>query len=227
MKIRSLEFTQCLAPLIVAGTLLSTGCSTTTKDVSASDKPAVAQGDKGAMQLPPGWTEADMQACTLAGQPGKMHEWLMKGAGSWKGKNTMWMAPGMAPMESDVTCTTTAEMDGRWAKVDYTGEMPAGMGSFHGIGYNGYDNVSKKFVGVWMDNHSSGMMVGEGSLGADGKTLTWNFRYNDPITKMPAVMRQIERHTSDDAMTLEMFGNDPKSGREYKMMQIELKKAGT
>jgi len=226
MKIHSLDMTRILAPLIVAGTLLATGCSTTTKDVEASDKPTVAQGDKGAMPLPPGWTEADMQACMLAGQPGKMHEFLMKGAGTWKGKSTHWMAPGMPPMESEVMATTSAELDGHYVKTEYSGDMP-NMGPFRGIGFNGYDNVSKKFVGVWMDNHSSGMMSGEGSLGADGKTLTWNFRYNDPITKMPAVMRQIERHTSDDSMTLEMFGTDPKSGREFKMMQIEMKKAGS
>lgn len=30
------------------------------------------------LKLPPGWTAEDMQACMLAGTPGKMHEFLAK-----------------------------------------------------------------------------------------------------------------------------------------------------
>ena len=35
-------------------------------------------------------------------------------------------------------------------------------------------------------------------------------------------MRQVEKTTGPDTKTLEMFGPDPKSGKEYKMMTIEL-----
>lgn len=231
MNIRSLALTQALAPLFVAGSLIVTGCSTTTSDVGATDKPVVAQGDHAAMPLPPGWSEADMQACMLAGQPGPMHKFLTDGAGTWKGKSTMWMAPDMPPTSCENTCTITSVMDGRYTKLDYFGEVP-GMGPFQGLGYEGFDNVSQKFVATWIDSHSSGIMTGEGTLAADGKTLTWNYRYNDPITKAPATLRQVEHYTTPDAMTIEMFGKDPKSGREFKMMQIELKrqssgKAGT
>ena len=35
-----------------------------------------------------------------AATPGKMHEYLAKGAGTWLGKNTMWPLPGAEPMKS-------------------------------------------------------------------------------------------------------------------------------
>jgi hypothetical protein len=35
-------------------------------------------------------------------------------------------------------------------------------------------------------------------------------------------MRQIETNTGPNTKTLEVFGVEPKSGKEFKMMQIEL-----
>jgi hypothetical protein len=66
-------------------------------------------------------------------------------------------------------------------------------------------------------------MTGTGDLSSDGKTITWNFLYNCPIAKKPVAMREIET-TDGNSKTLEMFGADPKSGKEYKMMRIELTK---
>lgn len=182
-----------------------------------------APGDHPEMVLPPGWTADDMQACMLAGTPGKMHEHLAEGVGVWEGKGTMWMAPGMEPMQSECTLTTSVVMDGRYTKGEMAGDMP-GMGLYSGFGLTGFDNVSQKFVSTWIDNHSTGMMQGVGELSADGKTLTWKFNYNCPITKKPAVMREIHRTTGERTMTYEMFNTDPKSGKEFKMMVIDFTK---
>ncbi len=209
-------------------------CSTTSNDTTHSsiqDEKTTATPAMGAhgagqdMPLPPGWTMEDMQACMTAGTPGKMHEHLMKNTGVWKGKTTMWMGPGMEPpMKSECTSTITAVMDGRYTKNVIEGEMP-GMGPFHGMGFNGFDNVSQKFVSTWIDNHSSGIMNGTGEMSADGKTMTWTFTYNCPIRKGPAKMREVHRMTDDNTMVFEMYGDDPKSGKEYKMMEIEFTRA--
>jgi hypothetical protein len=37
-------------------------------------------------------------------------------------------------------------------------------------------------------------------------------------------MREIETVTGPNTKTLEMFATDPKSGKEYKMMRVELAK---
>jgi hypothetical protein len=175
------------------------------------------------MKLPPGWTEEDMKACMAAATPGQQQKLLTDGAGSWQGKVTMWMTPDSPPTESQCAVNVASIMDGRYITIDHKGEMP-GMGPFHGTGTQGFDNVSQKYVGTWIDNHSTGIMNATGELASDGKTLTWTYSYTCPITKKPAVMRQIETVTSPTTKTLEMHGSDPKSGKEYKMMTIELTK---
>ncbi|HRP61705.1 MAG TPA: DUF1579 domain-containing protein [Phycisphaerales bacterium] len=185
------------------------------KPASPPDKP----GLQDALQPPPGMSEADMMACIEAATPGAMHQHLAKSIGVWHGKSTMWMAPDTEPMHSECISTVTAIMDGRFFKVEIEGDMP-GMGAFSGMGIYGFDNVSQKFQSTWLDNMSTGMMIGTGELSSDSKTLSWNFTYNCPITKKPHVMREIERMTGADTKTLEMHMTDPISGKEYKMMEI-------
>jgi hypothetical protein len=202
-----------VATLCAAAFIVSLANADASKDAAKSGQPE--------MKLPPGWTMDDMKACMAAGTPGKMHEILTKDAGEWTGKSTMWMGPGSDPMTSECTCSITPIMDGRYTKVEMKGDMP-GMGPFHGGGVYGYDNVSKKFVAAWIDNQSTGVMQGEGELSADGKTLTWKNTFNCPVTKKPQVMTEVDTTTGPNSKTLEMSGDDPKSGKHYKMMHIEL-----
>jgi hypothetical protein len=173
------------------------------------------------MQLPPGWTMEDMQKCMIAGTPGEQHKHLTEGVGEWDCKTTMWMAPDTEPMQSTGKTVVTSVMDGRYVKCEITGEMP-GMGPYLATGFYGYDNVAKTFVSSFIDNHSTGIMNGVGELSADGKTLTWNFSYHCPLTGKPATIREVETILDGNHKTLEMFGADPKSGKEFKMMSIEM-----
>lgn len=175
-------------------------------------------------QLPPGWTKEDFAAFIAASTPGKMHEHLKQDVGVWHGKNTMWMAPGAPPVESESTSAVAPLFDGRFTRCEIKGEMP-GMGPYNGLMISGYDNITQKFVSTWIDNFSTSIAQGEGELSKDGKTLTWTFTCNCPLTKKPVAMRQIETITGPGKKTLEMFGAEPKTGKEYQMMRIELTKA--
>lgn len=225
--------TTCIAAAVLAAAAGTFALAQPTKDATkAPAKPAAQpaknapaqpakQADHPTPPLPPGWTEADMIACTEAGTPGKMQEHLAAGAGTWTGKTTMWMAPGTEPMTTESTSTVKMIMDGRYAECEWKSDMP-GMGPFHGRGIYAYDNTAQKFQSTWIDNHSSGIMMGTGELSPDGKTLTWNFTYTCPITKKPTTMREVETITGPNSRTMEMFGVDPKSGKEFKMMSVEL-----
>src|SRR5687767_2681498 len=100
MKLTRLSVTACIAAIGLAAAVGSFAIADSPKD-----KPAAAQPE---FKLPPGWTEADMKTCMMAGIPGKMHEHLAKGAGTWQGKTTMWMYPGAEPVKSE--CTSTASV---------------------------------------------------------------------------------------------------------------------
>ena len=152
-----------------------------------------------------------------------MQQRLAQDAGVWICKNTTWMGPDTEPIMSEGKTTVTPIMDGRYTKAEMEGEMP-GMGPYRGYAIYGYDNVAKQFVSTWIDNFSTGFANGVGKLSEDGKTLTWEFTANCPITKKPAVMREIETVTGPNTKTFEMFGTDPKSGKEFQMMKIEMTK---
>lgn len=191
----------------------------------AKDAKSGAASNQPEMKLPPGWTPDDMKACMDAAAPGKMHQYLASAVGTWHGKNKMWMAPDTDPMNSEGVSTFTPMMDGRFVKCEMSGEMP-GMGPFNGFAIYGFDNVSQKFQCTWVDNMGTGMMTGTGELSSDGKTLTWSFNYNCPVTKKPITMREIETMTGPNSKTVEMFGIEPKSGKEFKMMEMAMTRKG-
>lgn len=215
MKCQRVVVPVCLSVvglLAVAGSL---AMGDPTKDIKPAGQPA----DE--MQLPPGWTPQDMQACMAASTPGTHHKLLASGAGKWNGKSQMWMGPGTPVINSSSTATVTPVMDGRFVKTEFAGDVP-GMGPFTGFGINGFDNVSKKFVATWIDNMGTGIMNGTGEASSDGKIITWTFNMHCPITGKPTTMREVETITGPNTKTLEMWGIDPKSGKEFKSMFIEL-----
>lgn len=189
----------------------------------AGDTKDPKQSPAGMPKLPEGWSAQDMQACMEAGMPSAMHEQLKARVGVWKGTNKMWMGPGSDSMTSDTTWTVTSIMEGRFIKTDVAGDMP-GMGPYMGTAVEGYDNVSKKFVGTWVDNHSTGIMNGTAERSADGNTMSWSYTFNCPMTKKPSVFRMVQHNLGTDAMKVEMFCTDPKSNKEYKCMEVDLKR---
>lgn len=207
MKLKSLTLA-CLGLVAVAAAAYAA-------DAKKTDAPAI--------QLPPGWTAEDMERCIKAGTPGEGQARLMKDVGTWAGKSTFWMAPGMDPVVGEVTAEYAPVMDGRYVRCEMSGNCPM-MGPFQGLALFGFDNVSKKYVASMIDNHSTGIMQGEGELAKDGKTINWEYVANCPREQKPVTLRQVETATSPTTKTLEMFTMDPKSGDEFKMMSIEFTK---
>jgi len=194
--------------------------TTTTTPAAQPDKTKAPEGAP-KMDLPPGMTAEDMQACMAAGTPGPNHEWLAKQAGTYKGKVKFWMTPEAPVNESTCITTITPIFDGKFLKVDSQGMMEMGGQSFpfHGNGFYGYDNTGKTFQSVWFDNMGSGMVTGTGTLSTDQKTLTLNEKMYCPLNKKEVSMRETWNFKPDGTMVLEMFGPD-KTGKEFKSMEI-------
>lgn len=205
-----------LAPLVFA-LASSFALAQPPKDAKPAKQPEI--------KAPAGWTDAEMQACMEAGMPGANHQILAKSIGTWRGKSTMWMAPGAEPMSSECTTTVTDFMDGRFTRWEMAGDVP-GMGAMKGMGLYGFDNTTQKFVANWVTNCGTNMMNGTGELSSDGKTFTWTYNITCPITKKPVTIRDIERHTGPDSITVESWTSDPKGGKDYKMMEVTLTRGG-
>lgn len=166
---------------------------------------------------------AQMQACIEAGTPGEKHKLLSQTVGMWHGQTQMYFDPGAEPARGTCVWTVTSIYGGRYVRTDLDAELP-GMGTFEGVGYAGFDNVSQKFVGTWLDSHSTGIMNGSGSVIESGSntTFTWRYNTNCAVTRKPTVVREVQTITGPNTMTFEMFAPDPSTGREVKCMHIDL-----
>jgi hypothetical protein len=156
-----------------------------------------------------------MEIYRKAGTPGAPHKLLAGMAGSWSTRIKTWMGPDSPPMEWTGTSEQKMLLGGRFLQQVFTSEM---MGGYSGIGFTGYDNHIKKFVSTWMDSMSTGVMVFEGTAGADGRTISQTAGHDDPV-QGPMQWRTVTRIVDDRTFLFEMHSTG-KSGKEEKMMEI-------
>jgi hypothetical protein len=154
------------------------------------------------------------------------HKLLASLDGTWNCDVKMWM-DGDTTKKPDVSKSTAVRksiMDGRYVIMDVTGkmEMPGPDGkkkeiTFKGQGTEGYDNVKKKFVGTWMDNMGTGIMMSEGDYDPATKTFT----YTGEMEIMPGMkqkIREVVKITDKDHMDFEYY--EDHGGKEAKTMEI-------
>jgi hypothetical protein len=148
--------------------------------------------------------------------PGEPHKLLARLEGSWITKTKAWMEPGAPPMESTGTCEQRMLMDGRYLQQEYTGRMEGD--SYSGINLIGYDNHTGKYVSTWIDSMSTAIYCFEGSSDEDGRTITQECSYDDPV-RGPLRWRSVSRIIDDDTIEYEMFIT-PEGGSEQKEMEM-------
>lgn len=164
--------------------------------------------------------EAMMEVYQKLAVPGAHHKALASRAGAWETRNRYWMEPDKPPMESTGACERKMLLDGRYLQEDFTGEM---MGSpFTGIGITGYDNYARKYVTAWMDSMSTGIYLFEGTAGEDGRTITLESHFDDPVKgpmKLPCVVKLVD----DNTEVFEMYMTD-KNGNEERCETVYTRK---
>lgn len=160
-----------------------------------------------------------MKAWMEYATPGEPHKAMAKGAGNWEGETTMWMAPGAPPMTSKSSCVSKMAMGGRYDVTTFSGSF---MGQpFEGMAIMGYDNSKKAYISTWIDNMGTGMMHMEGKADASGKVITMTGKMTDPATGRECDVKEINTFIDDDHHTMEMYGPDPATGKQYKNMEIK------
>lgn len=178
--------------------------------ISISDNPVAAQTDSAAM----------MQAWLDYSTPGKMHQLMSSWDGEWKGEMTMWSDPTAAPFHSTCTVKNKMIMGGRYQSSTYTADM---MGTpFEGNSIMGYDNAKKKFISTWVDNMGTGIVILYGSWDEMSKTMMLVGQQANPVTGEDMNVRETFKAIDKKTQIMEMFGPDPVTGKEFKMMQIKL-----
>jgi hypothetical protein len=134
-------------------------------------------------------------------KPGPEHEVLKKMEGTWdatmKGGGT----------ESKSTMVYKMDLGGLWLSSTLDGE--AGGQKFQGRGFDGYDPMKKKYVGVWVDSMSNSPMTMEGTFDKEKKTLTMGGE-GPGIDGKPTKYKSVTEFKDDDNMVMSMWMGDGK-----------------
>jgi hypothetical protein len=175
---------------------------------------ALAQEPK---KAPTAEEKAAWEAMVKAGTPGDAHKKLSDMVGDFDVTVKSYMQPGAPPQVSTGTSKNSWALGGRWVEEHFNGTF-MGM-PFSGIGYTGYDNVKKQYVGTWMDTMSTSMMTSTGTADASGKSYEFTSSMDDPVTGKTMPMKEKVTVTDKDNHTMEMWSPGP-DGKMYKMMEI-------
>lgn len=202
MKLRQVTFAACAV-------LLLAGISTAQDGMKPGDKPMSAE------------QKAMMDAWMKFATPAEGHKSLAGMVGTWDAEVTSWMDPAQPPEKSKGVSENRMMLGGRWVEQKFTSQM-MGM-PFEGLGYTGYDNHKKKYVGTWMDNMSTAVMVSEGTWDAAGRVMTSMATMDDFMTGKASQIKMVTTIMDPDHHMFEMWGPDPK-GKNVKQMEIHYRR---
>jgi len=161
--------------------------------------------------------KAAMDAMMKAATPGDAHKKLASMVGTWDVTVKMFPQPGAPAQESKGSSENKWVLGGRWVQENFTGDF-MGM-PFSGIGYTGYDNIKKQYIGTWMDSMSTSMMASSGTADASGKSYEFSSTMDDPMSGKSMPVKSKVTVTDDDHHSMEMWSPGP-DGKMFKMMEI-------
>jgi Protein of unknown function (DUF1579) len=150
--------------------------------------------------------------------PGPMHEMMARSVGEWKSINTFWMDPAGDPMVNEGTVKFEMILGGRYMKSTHNGKV-MGM-PFTGMMLQAFDNATKEFIAIWIDNLGTGMSVSKGTYDESTRTLNSTGTMVDPMSGKELKYRQTVQLIDDNHQVVEMFILD--GDKEFKNMVIEL-----
>src|SRR3974377_1488776 len=124
---------------------------------------AVAEDKPKAAAAPPS-PEEMMKAWMAAATPGEAHKKLEPLVGAFSVKTISRRDPSKPPEETTGTSEKKWILGGRFLEEHAEGSM---MGQpFSGLGFTGYDNYKKRYVGAWMDNMGTVILTSSGTVDA-------------------------------------------------------------
>jgi hypothetical protein len=170
---------------------------------------------KSAEKSAPPDEKAMMEMMAKAATPGEHHKKLEPLVGKFEAKVTSWTDPSKPPLQSTATAERKWILGNRYVEEQFSGtfmDQP-----FTGIGYTGYDNVGKKYVSIWMDSMSTGVMDMKGT--ATGNAISETGSMVDPMSGKPMNLKSKMTITDNDHHKFEMWGPAP-DGKMFKMLEI-------
>jgi hypothetical protein len=144
-------------------------------------------------------------------RPGPEHEKLKEMEGKWDAVMEMGGQKSMA------TATYKSICGGMWIESDFEGDL--GGLKFQGRGLDGYNQKTKKYVGIWVDSMGSAPLNFEGDIDPKTKLMVMTGESLGPDGK-PHKFKSTTEMPNKDHFTFKMYMVDP-DGKEQPAFTIE------
>lgn len=161
---------------------------------------------------------AIVKAMDSAMDPGEGQKKLEFLVGTFDVKVRVWLDPSKPPVESTATSVATWVLGNRYVQQMLSGYI---MGKpWSGIGYAGFDNISKRYVATYMDTGSTGMEWYTGTMDPDGKLAKMTATIHDAITLKPTKAEMRLSIAANGDHVTELWQQDP-TGKMVKVMELQ------
>lgn len=150
----------------------------------------------------PACTPEEQAAMMEAATPGDNHTWLGQFAGTWDVAMESTLRSGEVE-NNKATATFRMLLGGRYQEQRFQGTF--GGEPYEGHGITGFDNTTKVFQNYWFDTMGTTGSVSQGQRAADGKSITFNGKWDTPGGSVP--FRQVLTQTDANSFTFTMYGS--------------------
>lgn len=164
-------------------------------------------------------SEVSHEGCADMGALGDAHKKLDPFVGTFAAEVKLWMGSG-EPHVSTGVIENALDLDGRFLRQTYRGDPgDSPFPNFEGRGYWGYNTVTNKYEGFWIDSASTAMQNEVGDVDESGKVWTMIGEMTNPQSGQVMKKRSVITLQDNDHHKMEMFFSGP-DGDESKGMEI-------
>jgi hypothetical protein len=149
--------------------------------------------------------------------PGTAHLEFGKMVGNWKAIVTVFDAQAVEQNKSEGSAVYEMVLGGKYLKSTFKGSM-MGM-PYEGIGLDAYDNASKEYISIWIDNMGTGVMYMKGKWDDDSKSFIYTGDVVNPMTGKEEKSKNVLKKTDDNHMIMTSYSFIGE--KEVKQMEIE------
>jgi len=148
---------------------------------------------------------------------GSQHRQLSGFAGQWRVEQSFWPSPGAEPVVEHGVAVFKMVLGGRHLEQDLQIRSST---PFQGLGFTGFDNVSRKYYASWMDTNFTDVLVLRGDFDAASNTYTFKGGMPDPAKPGASIpVRQVMRVVDPKHFSVGYF--ETRNGQEALVVKLE------
>ncbi|KAF0151374.1 MAG: hypothetical protein FD143_2042 [Ignavibacteria bacterium] len=146
--------------------------------------------------------------------PSAAHKQFEKICGTWNAEIIQYM--GGQETKAEGKAVFEMILGGRYMKSSFNSTI-MGM-PMEGFGLDAYDNLTKEYISIWLDNMGTGVLYMKGKYDDAAMSMIYNGEMVDPMTGNNVKIRTVTTYHNDNKMIFDMFTGE--GTKETKSMTV-------